>query len=624
MAAAQADESGGRRSFKANAVDFGRNTLNAGLLTWKASPTQCLINLSVTIIAGVAPVVTAWLTKLVIDALTSQDPGANNRALWFALGLLTAGLVTAGTPYCTTYCQAKLRRSLSLYTQDHLFRSVNRFQGMARFEDPQFLDHLRLAEQSGSNAPSQVINSSFKIIQSCVSAVGFVAALIAVSPLVSIFAAVAAIPSLFAQLSSSKHRVNYLWNSSSALRKQIFYRSLLTEDRAVKEVRLYGLGSFLHHRMLTELNQVNAGEEAVDKRVFRIQTPLALAAAVISGLALLWAVVMVGRNKLSVGDLAVFIPAIGGLQAAMGGIIGSVADLVTASLAFKHYRIVVEATPDLPKPKDPRAAGPLRQGIEFRDVWFRYHDDGPWILRGVNLSIRCGEAMALVGLNGAGKSTLVKLLCRLYDPVKGSITWDGKDLRTLRLDELRTRIGAIFQDYMAYDLTAHENIAVGDLSRLGDDEAVIEAARLADVDRTIKALPHGYETLLSRTFMAGEENDPKHGVLLSGGQWQRVAFARGLMRGAADLLILDEPTAGLDADAEAEVHARVREYRTRATSLLISHRMGAVRKSDRIAVLSDGVIRELGTHDQLMTSCGEYARLFNIQASDYEKSGTSA
>ncbi|MFI0807791.1 ABC transporter ATP-binding protein [Streptomyces echinatus] len=602
-------------------ADSGRRALGAGLLAWKASPTQFLVNLTLTVISGVAPALTAWLTKLVVDALTVQGVEAHRRALWYALGLLLAGLVTAAVPYCTTYSQARLRRSLVLYSQDQLFSSVNRFQGLARFEDPRFLDHLRLAQQSGSTAPSQVINSSFRILQSCVSAAGFVAALLTVSPIVSTLPVLAAIPSLFAQLNSSRRRVNHLWRSSPAQRKQVFYRSLMTEERAVKEVRLFGLGSFLHDRMLRELKEVSAGEEVIDKRVFKVQTPLALAAAIISGCALLWAVSMVGRHQLTVGDLAVFIAAVGGVQSAVAGTVGSVAELVTASLAFKHYRTVVDAPPDLPVMKQPKPVGPLRKGIELRNVWFRYHDDAPWVLRGVNLSVKHGEALALVGSNGAGKSTLVKLLCRLYDPVRGSITWDGVDLRALRIEELRERVGAIFQDYMAYDLSAYENIVIGDLKKLGNREAVAEAARAANVDDALRALPDGYDTLLTRTFFAGaDKNDPKQGVVLSGGQWQKVAFARGLMRGEVDLMILDEPTAGLDADAEAEVHARVQKHRAAATSLLISHRMGAVRKADKIAVLNDGEVVELGTHDQLMTVQGVYARMFNRQAADFRQS----
>ncbi|MFH9675320.1 ABC transporter ATP-binding protein, partial [Streptomyces sp. NPDC017405] len=585
---------------------------------------QCLLNLVLTFVAGGAPAIAAWLTKLTIDALTLRDAGAYNQAIWNAFGLLAVGITTAVIPHCTTYCQTRLRRSLALYSQEHLFTSVNRFQGIARFEDPDFLDHLRLAQQSGSTAPSQVVNCTFRILQAAVSTVGFVAALITVSPVVSILALIAAVPSLAAQLDASRRRANYLWRSSPVQRRQVFYRSLLTEEQAVKEVRIFGLGSFLRDRMLKELKVMSEGEEAVDRRVFIVQTPMALAAAAISGCALVWAVIMVSKNRLTVGDLAVFIAGIAGLQAAVGGIVGSTADLVTASLSFEHYRIVVDAPPDLALPDRPKSVGPLRQCIEFRNVWFRYYDDAPWILQGVNLTIHRGEAMALVGLNGAGKSTLVKLLCRLYDPVEGSISWDGLDIRTLQIEELRARMGAIFQDYMAYDLTAYENIAIGDLKRLSDKNAVVKAARAADAHDVLKGLPHGYDTLLSRTFFVGaDNNDPTLGVVLSGGQWQRVAFARGLMRAGVDLMVLDEPTAGLDADAEAGVHARIEEHRTAITSLLISHRMGAVRKADRIAVLSDGVIAELGTHEELLAENGHYARLFNRQAADFQESSTN-
>jgi ATP-binding cassette subfamily B protein len=248
-------------------------------------------------------------------------------------------------------------------------------------------------------------------------------------------------------------------------------------------------------------------------------------------------------------------------------------------------------------------------------VWFRYGEDRDWVLRGVRAELPFGQATGLVGVNGAGKSTLIKLLCRLYDPQRGAILWDGVDLRELDPDELRTRLAVTFQDFLTYDLTVAENIGLGDLAAFTDRTRITAAAALVDLDGPVGRLPHGYDTIVSRTFSAA---DGEAGTLLSGGQNQRLALARTLMRGNADLLVLDEPSAGLDADAEHRIHQMMQQYRHGRTSLLVSHRLSAVREADQILVLDGGRITERGTHDQLMSMAGSYARLFTRQAGGYQ------
>jgi ATP-binding cassette subfamily B protein len=240
------------------------------------------------------------------------------------------------------------------------------------------------------------------------------------------------------------------------------------------------------------------------------------------------------------------------------------------------------------------------------------------VLSGVNVLIPAGQAVALVGRNGAGKSTLVKLLCRFYDPTKGAVLWDGVDIREMDVAVLRTRIGAVFQDFMDYDLTAVENIAIGDIDALGDRRRIIAAAERSGIHETISDLPHGYDTMLSRIFTSeADEKDPETGVNLSGGQWQRLALARAFVREGRDLLVLDEPSSGLDAVAEHEVHTSLRDHRHGRTSVLISHRLSAVRAADRLVVLSGGEVVEEGTHDDLLRSGGVYAELFRLQAAGY-------
>ena len=256
----------------------------------------------------------------------------------------------------------------------------------------------------------------------------------------------------------------------------------------------------------------------------------------------------------------------------------------------------------------------------MRDVWFRYDSAHSWVLQGVSLFIPAGQSVALIGLNGAGKSTLVKLICRFYDPARGAIFWDGTDIRDMNPEDLRARIGTVFQDYMAYDLTATENIGMGDLDRLGDTTRVRGAAVQAGADEQLTSLPRGYDTLLSRIFFDNKDKgNPETGVFLSGGQWQRIAVARGLMRADRDLLILDEPSSGMDAEAEHALHRRLYQIRQGRTSLLISHRLGSVRDADMICVLAVGRVAEQGTHATLMKAGGEYFRLFTLQSSGYQE-----
>jgi ATP-binding cassette subfamily B protein len=304
------------------------------------------------------------------------------------------------------------------------------------------------------------------------------------------------------------------------------------------------------------------------------------------------------------------------VQGGLAGIAVMVAVAHQHLMLFGHYLEVTTRAPDLPVPQAPLPAGPLTRGVELRDVWFRYSPQHDWVLRGVNLTLPAGGTVALVGDNGAGKSTIVKLLCRFYDPERGSVLWDGTDIRELSPEELRVRLSGIFQDFMRYDLPAGENIGLGDVRHVDDTARIRDAAARAGIDETLAALPRGYDTMLSRTFTEDGAADDD-GVELSGGQWQRVGLARGLLRRDADLLILDEPSSGLDPEAEHEVHRLLLEHREGRTALLVSHRLNAVRGADLIVVLRGGEVVEQGDHDELMRAGGRYATLFRRQAEGY-------
>ena len=606
-------------------VSVLRGMRAAYTLAWRACPGMLALQLAMAVVGGTAPVATAWLTKVAIDELTAAPPRTGT-LVWLASAIGAFGIATAVTGAVTAYAQGRARRAIGLRSQDRMFTAVNRMNGLARLEEPRFHDRLRLAQQSAEQAPDQLLQMGLASLRGTLAVTGFLGALVAISPIMAGAALAAAAPALLAHLALSRRRAGLLWRTSPGLRRKLFYQMLLTDLQAAKEVRLFGLGDLLHGRMLTELRAANDAEDRLERGVVRVQILLAALGAVLAAVGLLWAVHAAATRTISVGDVSVFIASLAGLQGGLGALVEGIAQGHQSALLFHHYLTVVGSDDDLTAPSRAGELAPLSHSIEFRDVWFRYSEDSPWVLRGLDLTVPHGTTLGVVGLNGAGKSTLVKLLCRFYDPQRGAVLWDGVDVRDVPVEQLRRRIGAVFQDYMDYDLTAAENIGLGDLDALGDQDRIRDAADRAGIHETIERLPAGYRTMLSRLFHAGDaDGDPDeaaltNGVRLSGGQWQRLALARGLMRRGRDLMILDEPSSGLDAVAEREVHDRLRELREGATSVLVSHRLSAVRRADRIVVVQDGRIAESGDHASLTASPdGIYARLFRNQAEGYQE-----
>jgi ATP-binding cassette, subfamily B, bacterial len=593
--------------------------LLACALAVKAAPGTLAGYVILTLAVGTLPVATAWLTKMVLDGLVSGAP--LHTLVQQGAGLSAAGVVTGTVPHATQYLRAELDRQVGLLTQDRLFAAIDGFVGLGRFEDPHFLDRLRLAQQAGRMTPNQLVNGTLGIGQAVTTIAGFLGSLYLISALMAVLVLASGVPTLIAEIALSRRRVKMYWGLGPVERRESFYSSLLSSVEAAKETRLLGIGAFLRARMLADRRTSNAARRSVDRREAFVQSGLGLLAALVSGGGLMWAVSAARAGHLSIGDITVFVGAVAGVQGAVTMLTAQIASSHEALLMFDHFVAVTTAGPELPTAASPRALPPLHGEIELRDVWFRYSAEQPWILRGVNLRIPYGQTLTLVGLNGAGKSTLVKLLCRFYDPTRGAVLWDGVDLREIEPAELRQRIGAVFQDYMRYDMTAAENVGLGDLEAFEDTSRIQAAARRADIHGTLIGLPRGYDTLLSRMFfMESEKDAPEAGVVLSGGQWQRLALARAFLRDKRDLMILDEPSAGLDAEAEHEIHASLTQHRKGQTSLLISHRLGAVRDADAIVVLRDGVIVEQGNHASLMADDGDYARLFRLQASGYQTS----
>ena len=612
-----------------------RSARLAAGLAWAASPAGCLVSVLLVVVGGATPAASAWLQRAILDGLvvtgsgggqasSAGHPGSHpGHVITVAVALGGVGLITATVPYGRRYIDAEMRSKLGLLVQDNLYQSISSFPGLSRFESPKFADKLQLVQQVASSTASSFVSAGLGAGQTLFTAVTLSIALYVISPAMAALVGVSAVPAVWAQARNSRRQADLTFRASPASRRQSFYARLMSDHAAAKEVRLFGAGDFLRGRMLTELRSIYRGQRVLNRQALRVESALALASAVIAAGGLIWIVSQVAAGRRPLGDVTMFAIAIIGVQGSIAGLVTSLAQLGQSMLLFGHYDDIVSIGPDLVLAERPRPLPALREGIEVRDVWFRYDEEHPWVLQGLTLFIPCGRPAAVVGLNGAGKSTLVKLLCRFYDPASGSIRWDGTDIRDVAPADLRQRMGTVFQDYMCYDLSAVENVGIGDLARLGDRERIREAAELAGADAAISRLPQGYDTLLSRMFFAtaGSGADSGTGVILSGGQWQRLALARGLMRADRDLLILDEPSSGLDAEAEHAIHQQLIGLGAGRASLLISHRLSAVRDASVIYVLSGGRVAEQGTHEELMAADGEYHRLFILQASGYRSTG---
>lgn len=583
-------------------------------LAWQAHPPSFLGLILLTALQGLIPLATAWITKLIFDlvALAWQESSPavlfqNLLPLLFAQAavLVFSQIITPAHGFLNV----ELGRKLTLLTETVIYRKISSFTGIAYFENPQFYDTFRLASQGARIGPLQSLHILTSLLQSAVTLAAFLGTLVAFSPVLAGLVVGAALPQLGLQLKFGRQRFGLAFEVSPDERRAFYESHLLSSADAAKEIRLFRLSNFLIERLLQTYQKIHRAQRRQELHELRWQVPLEGLSASVFSIAFAVAALQAFARRLSLGDLTLFINAVRSLQSALSAAISALADMHVQALFFKNYHqlLAMKEPVQAIRPAYPVAA--LDYGIELRNVSFRYTPQHPWVLRNFNLFIPAGKSLALVGLNGAGKTTLVKLLTRLYDPVEGEILWDGIDIRAFDPEDLRRRIGVIFQDFIRYAFTAQENIGLGDIEHLEDSTRVCQAAAKAGVDATIQNLPLGYQTLLSRAF--GQD---RAGVDLSGGEWQKVALARMFMRDA-DFLILDEPTASLDAQAEHELYSRFTELVKRRTCLLISHRFSTVRMAETIAVLEDGKITEIGSHDSLCSLEGAYARLYNMQIS---------
>ncbi len=607
-----------RRSFNTEALErnlFGtiRSIRRVFSLVWETSRLFTLVVFATTIVAALIPAAQIWLAGELIDEVARAiSVGGGDqyerRVILLAILQLLLFLLSNVLRSATALSQLLLGERLRYHVQQMIMAHANTLD-LADFEDATYYDELQQAQREASTRPLGMVNSVFGLLQSTITFVTMAGLLFQLEWWIALVVLLSPIPAFLSGASYSMRGFRQMVRQSPNRRLMDYLRTIVTTDSYNKEIKVFGLGGYFVKRYGEVAD--DAYQETRDLAVKR-QAAATLWGAIpviaTSG-TFLYVALQAVRGHVSLGSLAVYTQAAQQGQAAFQGILSGVQSIYENSLYLTTLENLLDREPLISAPEDPEPVSrPFRSGIEFRNVSFRYAGKTEDAVTDVSFRIDPGETIALVGKNGAGKSTIVKLLARLYDPSEGSILIDGIDIRNYDPQELWQEYSVMFQDFVQYQLTAGENIGVGNLRNVDDLPEVMDAAQRSGASALIESFPQKYETILGKWFDGGTN--------LSGGEWQRVALARAFMRDA-QILILDEPTAALDPQAEFDLFQRLRNLAAGKMTLFISHRFSTTRYADRILVLDGGHLVEQGTHDDLIAREGMYAELFELQAASY-------
>ncbi len=580
-------------------------------LVWETSRPLCLAIVSLAVLAGVLPAGIAWVGRLIVDGVEKAIvmPAAQQGVLqWVALELvLVLALHVSQRAYRT--CSSLLGQLVAERVNERILERALALD-LADYENPKVYDELTRARREASYRPLGHVEHLIGLGENAIAMLGLGAVLAVLSWWALLGLALAAVPAFVAELRFDADAFKlFSWKSEES-RRQNYYELVITNAQHAKETKLFGLGSFFLEKYRAIFWKL--WKEDRDLAVRRGLWGLALGEIGTLAFYAIYAAVALraARHEISLGEMTMVLVAFRQGERALQQLLRHVSEVMEDRLYLATLLAFLNRRGDHANGHAAETVGPTPgDGLRFEDVTFGYPGADKPVLDGITLHLPPRHKLALVGENGAGKTTLIKLMTRLYRPSSGRVLLDGLDLADWDEDALRKRIGVIFQDFVQYQLTVGENVGVGDSDAIEDTARLDEAVDKGGAREVIDALPKGYATQLGKWFDDGRE--------LSLGQWQKIALARAFMRTSADILVLDEPTASMDAEAEAKVFSRFRQLTTDRTAVLISHRFSTVRMADRIAVLHDGKIVELGSHEELVAANGRYARLFTLQAQGY-------
>ena len=583
-------------------------------LVWMADAKSTLAMSVLTLISGLLPVAQAWIAKLIIDSVMHsiaehQDAKQGMIALlpylYIEFGLVFTGALVA---QFRRLLDEILDHKIGFQINSKIIRKALHLE-LHYFENAEFYDKMQNARKQSEYRAMAIVNAIFQLLESTVTLTSFLALLLSFSPWVALLLFGAALPAFVAQNKYSE--LNFRLQSWKApeSRRMVYYEHLLTVDSSAKEIQTFGLGEPLLGRYADLFWKVFREDAKLAWKRSWASLGWGFLSTISYYTCYAWVIFRTLANVIGIGSMTMYLVIFRQSQGTFNGIFDGLSKLYENGLFMETLFEFL----DLPQIENRAQAGkalaldPTR-GIEFKNVSFQYPGQSTWAVRTLNLTIHPGEKIALVGENGSGKTTLIKLLTRLYDPTEGEILYQGLNLREWPLDELRKKIGVIFQDFVKYQLTLRENVGFGSIDDLGNLTQIEKAADEGGMLDLIAALDEGWDTTLGGWFQKGRE--------LSGGQWQKIALSRAFMR-KGEVIVLDEPTSALDAEKEYEIFKRFKDLTAGKIAFLISHRFSTVRMADRIIVLREGQIVEMGSHAELLAVKGTYAHLFELQAEGY-------
>lgn len=577
---------------------------------WKTNKKRFLLSAFCRLIGALSPVVILWIGKIIIDEIILQSKAEipDLSTLWIYVGI-EFGLVILSdlTSRAISLTDGLLGDAYSIDSSVGIIKKTNQID-ISLLEDSEFYDKLERARTQTMGRVG-LLSNVLGEVQSLISIATLIAGLIYFEPYLIILLVLSIIPSFINEIWFSQQQYSLARGWTAERRELDYLRFIGANNQTAKEIKLFGLTDFVVDRFKNlsqeyfELNKKLAVKRSILGFAFNVLGTLSYYGAYV------FIIYRVVSGVITLGELTFLSGAFNRLTRNLQDFFSKFTRITESALYLKDYFEFLDISVEPKHAEDMPLPEIIKTGFEFKDVHFSYPDSENEILKGVSFKINTGEKMAFVGQNGAGKTTLTKLMLRFYEPTSGEILLDGININRFKKADYQEFFGVIFQDFYKYEFTVKENIAIGDIDEIDNQEKIERAAQLSLANEVISELKQGYNQQLGKRFYKGQE--------LSGGQWQKVALARAYMKDAK-VMILDEPTSALDAKAESEVFERFIGLTQDKTSIIISHRFSTVRQADRILVLDEGKVLELGTHKELMANNSLYAQLFQLQAEGYQ------